>query len=724
MTTAGRDSLAGLLRRVWGYDRFRPLQREAMHAVMEGRDSLVILPTGGGKSLCFQAPALALDGVALVVSPLISLMKDQVDALRELGVAAGKLHSDQPPGEAREVLDGLRAGTLKLLYISPERLVIEGFDAIARGMPITLLAIDEAHCISEWGHDFRPEYRQLRAFREACPAVPLHAYTATATPKVADEIVRELGLRDPARLVGSFDRPNLFYRVEPRTEPAGQIAEIAARHPDQSGIVYCITRKETERLAEHLRLLDVDALPYHAGLDATMRRETQERFINDQVRIIVATVAFGMGIDKPDVRFVVHAGMPKSLENYQQESGRAGRDGLAAECVLLHSPADFMKWQFVLKELSPEQQRITKRKIESVDRYCNAWSCRRVALLDYFGEKFGEENCASCDVCAGSLEPHEDSLVVAQKILSCVKRLKEEHGPGYTTRVLVGAKDKRIAEDGHEALSTFAILKDHDRGSVRSWIAQLLAQGHLEQAASGEAPLRVTPRGWEVLRGTGPAPVLMRSGTKKVRVSKRAAAELRGVDPELHARLREMRTAIARRRKLRPYIVLSDRSLLELARHRPVTRAALHGIHGIGDARVEHYGDDILRVIRDFLRDHPEAAPKPPAERPAKDRTAVRREAFALLREGRSVEEVAELTKRALSTVGGYLLEMVAESRIDDPTPWVDPALTRRIEDVAAEIVVDGRVRPLYDFFEQKIPFWKLRLVLACAERREGQSAD
>jgi len=578
--------LAGILRQHWGYDHFRPLQREAMEAHLARRDSVVILPTGGGKSLCFQAPALALDGTAIVVSPLISLMKDQVDTLRGLGIPAGKLHSGQSPEESREVGDGLRRGDLKLLYVSPERLVMEGFDRITRGARVSFLAVDEAHCISEWGHDFRKEYRQLRGFRDAFPDVSMHAYTATATPQVARDIATQLGLRDPLKLIGSFDRPNLFYRSEPRADLIPQIRRVAKRHPRESGIVYCISRKDTERIATELTDAGIPALPYHAGMDDELRARNQDRFINDEVPVIVATIAFGMGIDEPDVRFVVHAGMPKSLENYQQESGRAGRDGLASECVLLHSSADLIKWRHITKDLPPDQLRVSNGKLRGVEDYATSFACRRAALLRYFGETWTHENCGGCDVCSGHPSPVPDSLVVAQKILSCVKRLREAHGAVYTTHVLRGVDDSRIAEAGHHQLSTFGLLRDVEAGVVRGWIAQLAAQGYL-LADGRDGPLKVTQRGWEAIHGRA-NPLLHQPGAKVEEAEDAVVGgedEWAGADRDLFEELRVLRSNLAKEHSLRPYQVFGDRTLREMAAVRPTTLARMGRLYGVGQRR-------------------------------------------------------------------------------------------------------------------------------------------
>jgi len=727
MATLG--DMRGILREFWGYDRFRPLQEEAMEAVLRGEDSLVILPTGGGKSLCFQAPALAMEGTAVVVTPLISLMKDQVDALGELGIAAGKLHSGQSPEEARGVWNALRAGELKLLYVSPERLVLEGFAGISRGAALSFMAVDEAHCISEWGHDFRPEYRRLREFRDAFPSAAIHAFTATATPRVAEDIRRQLGLKSPKTLVGSFDRPNLFYRVERRVSAVDQIAEVEARHKGESGIVYCISRKETEKLAEELNARGIAALPYHAGLEDGTRERNQNAFINDRVAVMVATIAFGMGIDKPDVRFVVHAGMPKSLENYQQESGRAGRDGLAAECVLLHAGGDFMKWKFIVGDQPPEQQRTALENVRAVERYCESLACRRAALLRHFGEEYGQEKCPACDVCAGEMVPLADSLTVAQKILSCAKRLNEAHGASYTAKVLVAAKDAKIAELGHAELSTHGILGEYDRGAVKGWIEQLLSQGFLERKGDHpESALGVTARGWEALRGRS-SPVLIHSAPKKAAA---AAAQTGddwvGVDKELFGILRDVRSRLATERNVPPYVIFGDRSLRDFARCRPLSAEVMLRLHGVGDAKMQHYGEAFLSAIRVWCAAHPDAprnlvpAGAPPRAPRATTTTSsgngTRGEAMAMLRAGATVATVAAKTGRAPTTVENYLVDLIDEDAVGDPSRWVDSETARQVE-MAADEDGTGRLRPIFEALGGRVPYWQIKVALACARVRE-----
>ncbi len=607
--------LLPVLRRVWGYDEFRPLQLEAMQAILDGRDSVVVLPTGGGKSVCFQAPSLVRDGLALVVSPLISLMKDQVDALRTSGVAAAALHSSLEPGERERVMDDLRNRRLKLLYTSPERLVGDGGESLQRLLQnagLRFVAIDEAHCISQWGHDFRPEFRLLGRLRERFPEISLHAFTATATPRVQRDIVQQLGLREPAVLVGSVDRPNLVYRVWRRGTLYKQVQEVLRRHRGEAGIIYCISRREVESLAEHLRADGHRALPYHAGLADDVRHKHQEAFATERADVVVATVAFGMGIDRSNVRYVVHAGAPKSVEHYQQEAGRAGRDGLEAECVLIYSPADIMKWRRLFAfaaaeaagagggaEPSSEAQDTQLRQIE---RYAASTSCRHRTLVEHFGQTYERRECGACDRCLGELEGVADATVLAQKILSCVARVRESFGTGHVIDILRGRSTDKVLERGHHELSTFGLLPDLGIEELRGYVDQLGEQGFLAVEGERYPVLRLTASGRDVLRGAAtvalvrqkPAPAKERGGRREPPQGE----GWEGVDRELFDALRAERLAIARERGVPPYVIFHDSTLRDLAREQPRSPSALLAVRGVGARKAEDFGERFLSVIR------------------------------------------------------------------------------------------------------------------------------
>src|SRR4051795_2755224 len=461
------DPLLQALKTYWGFDDYLPLQCEAMQCVMDDRDSLLVLPTGGGKSLCFQAPALCREGLAIVISPLLALMKDQVDALRTCGIPAAAVNSTHSLDEKRQIAQQVEAGELRLLYMSPERLVAPRTLDFLQHQQISFFAIDEAHCISAWGHDFRPEYRALRMLRERFPNAGIHAYTATATEAVRKDIAHQLGLDTAEVLVGDFRRPNLQYHVARRERGLGQICSIIDRYRGQSGIIYCITRAEVDRTCAVLQELGYTALPYHAGMNDGERIRNQEAFLTEQTDTIVATIAFGMGIDKSNVRYVIHAGMPKSLENYQQESGRAGRDGVEAECWLLFSGRDVMTWKRLNERNPGEAQGTAAAGLDKIDSYTKSIRCRHASLLEHFGQPWTYGPCNACDVCLGKLEVMEDALVIGQKILSCVLRVREHFGADYVAQVLTGSRDERIVSSGHDQLSTWGLLSDFRKQQVR-----------------------------------------------------------------------------------------------------------------------------------------------------------------------------------------------------------------------------------------------------------------
>ncbi len=595
-------NLKAILKQYWGFDQFLPLQRDAMERVLAGRDSVVVLPTGGGKSLCFQAPALKMDGLAVVVSPLISLMKDQVDALRSAGAPAAFLNSSLDRTERRAVEADLAAGRLKILYVAPERLVTENFLALLKNRPIAFFAVDEAHCISMWGHDFRPEYRAMKILRNAFPQAAIHAYTATATAQVQADIVSELGLRDVEPLVGSFDRPNLVYRVMRRTDRLTQVLAILEKHASESCIIYCIRRADVDNLAAALAARSYRALPYHAGMTDEERKLNQDAFAREKVDIIVATVAFGMGIDKSNVRCVIHTGAPKSLEHYQQETGRAGRDGLEAECVLLYSGGDFHIWRNVIDEMDHDAHAIALRKLNDMYAYCTGLACRHQTLVRYFGQDLDRTGCAACDVCLDELTLVDEPLVTAQKILSCVVRLRERFGAGYTASVLCGSGDKRIKEWGHDRLSTWGLLSDESQRTVRDWIEQLVDQDYLERRGEYSV-LGLSASGLQVLRGEE-TPRLLAPPRKKPKAPRAPGVEKEsweGVNRGLFEVLRQLRLDKAQELGVPAYVVFGDAALRDMARRLPATRDEFLEVHGVGEKKCADFGEEFMAAIRHFL---------------------------------------------------------------------------------------------------------------------------
>jgi ATP-dependent DNA helicase RecQ len=593
--TADRD-LREVMRRYWGFDSFLPLQAEAMDCVLEGRDSVVVLPTGGGKSLCFQAPAMCLDGLAVVVSPLISLMKDQVDALRNCGVPAAFSNSTLSARERRDVTDDVRAGRVRLLYLAPERLLTEGTLEFLKTTRVSLIAIDEAHCISAWGHDFRPEYRGLGTLKKVFPQVGVHAYTATASETVRQDIAQQLKLSGAEILVGSFDRPNLVYKVQRRSSRMKQIREVLDRHPRESGIVYCIARKEVDQTAAALAELGYRAIPYHAGMTDDDRRRNQERFLEEQADTIVATVAFGMGIDKPNVRYVIHAGMPKSLESYQQESGRAGRDGLDAECCLFYSGQDYGIWKRIVEESEPTARKGALRSLSAMYDFCTGVQCRHRAIVEYFGQRLKDGPCGACDVCLGQLDLVDDPLVVGQKILSCVVRLRERFGGDYTAKVLLGSQEQRILQMGHNYLSTYGLLSNETLRTIRDWIEQLVTQDFLEKVGEYNV-LRVTTGGRELLRGEQTPRLLRPTKPAKAAKPKAVADSWDGVDRGLFDDLRQLRREQATAENVPAYIVFGDAALRDMARRRPTTPAGFRLVKGVGEKKLANYGDQFIERI-------------------------------------------------------------------------------------------------------------------------------
>ena len=602
----GDAALAAVLEKFWGYSSFRPLQREAMGAILSGRDSVVILPTGGGKSICFQAPALVREGLAVVVSPLISLMKDQVDTLVGNGVPAAFINSTLSLEARRVVGDDVRSGKVRLLYVSPERLVGEGGESFRGWLSrcnVRFIAVDEAHCISQWGHDFRPEYRQLAALRDQFPAASLHAFTATATARVRRDIAAQLSLKDPVELVGSFDRPNLLYRVLPRQSLKKQVQDVLSRHKGEGGIIYCTSRREVEALAAWLSDSGVRALPYHAGLDDATRSRNQDAFLDEEIDVIVATVAFGMGIDRSDVRFVVHAGAPQSLEHYQQESGRAGRDGLEAECVLIYSAADCMKWRLLL-ERSGELTESARRLLRDIERYAASVGCRHRHLLAYFGERYERDDCGACDYCLGELEAILDPVNVARKVLSCVARVGQRFGTAHVANVLCGSESEQVLARRHHELSTFGLLKDAAVPEVRAYVEQLIAQGYLRQTDDQYPVVALTREGIDLLKDPAASSGLVLSRQRRVvrereqRRSRVEAEAWEGVDRELFEKLRDVRMQIAKARRVPPYVIFHDTTLRDMARLRPQSVEQLRTVYGVGARKAEDLGEAFLQVLR------------------------------------------------------------------------------------------------------------------------------
>jgi ATP-dependent DNA helicase RecQ len=603
-TNSTAADIFGTVRRYWGYTELRPLQAEAIRAGLELRDSLVVMPTGGGKSLCYQVPAELAQRTDIVVSPLISLMKDQVDGLRECGYPAAALYGGMSPEAIRQTEDQIAAGRCRLVFVAPERLLTPRFLQFVERLNVRAFAIDEAHCISHWGHDFRPEYRRLEELKNHFPQTSLHAYTATATERVRADIAAQLRLNNPIVLVGTFDRPNLVYRIVPRVDARTQALEVLRRHPGQAAIVYCISRNDTESMAAVLQANGLRAAYYHAGMEADDRRRTQDAFASEEIDVVAATVAFGMGIDRSDVRCVIHAAMPKSIEHYQQETGRAGRDGLQAECVLLYSAADVLRWESLIEKSALDAKEpadviaASRALLDHMRRLCSGVYCRHRKVSEYFGQNYSRPNCEACDVCLNEVEGLADATVTARKILSCVARAGERFGAEHIVDVLLGANTERVRRWRHEELSTYGLMKGTDRKTLANMLYQLIDDGLLERTADDRPVLRLNAASREVLRGTRSVRLLQPK--TKVRKTRFDEKSWESVDTGLFETLRNLRREIANQRNVPAYVLFSDATLRDMARLRPGSQSALLGVRGVGEQKLADLGERFLDEIKNY----------------------------------------------------------------------------------------------------------------------------
>ena len=747
------QNLVPALKKHFGYSSFRPLQQEIVRDALAGRDVFALMPTGGGKSLCFQFPALLRDGLTIVVSPLISLMKDQVDALVASGIASTFLNSSLDGKEARDRLRGLHANQYRILYVAPERLMLESFLERALNWNIVQIAIDEAHCISEWGHDFRPEYRELKKLRKILPDVPIMALTATATERVRQDIIKQLQLRQPSNYVASFDRPNLTYRVIPKESPYEQLLEFLEERPNDSGIVYCASRKSADAIARKLNQDGVSARPYHAGLDPKERTAHQEMFLRDDVRVVSATIAFGMGINKPNVRFVVHYDLPKNIESYYQETGRAGRDGLPSDCVLLFSAGDVVKQTRFIDEKSENEARIAREQLRQMVHFAETRECRRTVLLRYFGEEYvpGPDpvdghrpplqgrGCSGCDNC---LSPREtfDGTILGQKFLSCVHRVQQKSGFAFglnhIVEVLTGAKTETVRQRGHDQLSTYGIGTELDRPAWQAVGRELLRLGLLETATGKFATLSLTTAGREALRRRAPItltklePVRPRadsgrtfasSGPRAGRLQDRAGNI--ECDETLFAQLRLVRRQIADERNVPAYVIFSDVALREMARAYPTTRAEFRRIPGVGEQKLKDFAEPFLDAIGNYLAKNPRqdfvaATTTPPPAR-SRQRHLNESEAETLRRfqTGESMDEIARARGFVRNTIANHLAMAIEKGAALEIERFFTPAEQKEIG--AAYGVTGARnLIGLRDSLGGKYPIEELRIFRAFAERK------
>jgi ATP-dependent DNA helicase RecQ len=732
-TAMPSDPLADIravIARHWGFRELRPLQEQAIRANLERRDSIVVMPTGGGKSLCYQAPAaFRTDETTVVISPLISLMKDQVDHLTAAAVPALRVDSTLTDDDKRYAANELRSGRVRLLFVAPERLVTERFIQFLHEIGARTFAIDEAHCISHWGHDFRPEYRQLAALRDKFPQATFHAFTATATEPVRQDIIEQLHLRNPEVLVGNFDRPNLVYRVVARRKATDQVVEVLERRRGQAGIIYCPSRNKVDLLTAQLRELGYNAMRYRAAnpnesadFNSRERKVTHDAFRSGTCDLVVATVAFGMGIDRSDIRFVLHTGMPKSIEHYQQEAGRAGRDGLEAECLLLHSGADIVMWKNMAREAF-EQGKIdrellahTQRQSELMNSYAKGGKCRHRILVEHFGQAFEPETCGACDICMGEVAFEADSTVIAQKILSCVARVGERFGVGHVADVVRGQDTERCVNLGHTKLSTFGLLKEFRERQVKDWIGQLIGEGLLAQTTEDFPVLRLNDESWQVMRGKREVRLTRTGAATASRKSRVEEQSWEGVDPSIFDALRNWRREVAARKGLPPYTIFHDSALRDIARVRPTRREGLHLISGVGETKLNDYGAEVLEIVARLSRELGLSTDNPlvtqsPVSRPRPEPSPAAEATFPYFRAGKSVAEVALLTGKAESTAREYLCAFISVTQPASIEQWVDRTTQDRITAAAREHGTQ-RLKPVFLALNQEVPYDAIRIVL------------
>lgn len=685
-----KQRLLPLLKTHFGYDSFRPNQLEVMKDVLSQRDVLAIMPTGGGKSLCFQLPALAMNGTAIVVSPLIALMKDQVDALRANGVAAAYYNSSLSQEHQHDIWRQLRAGELKLLYVAPESIV--HFETVLEEITISLFAIDEAHCISAWGHDFRPAYTQLGRLKTRFPKIPIIALTATADKATQDDIVEQLELNDASRHLASFNRPNLYLEVRPGQKRVKQILQFLEDHPDESGIIYCLSRNNTEKLAEKLRNSGYAASAYHAGMSAAERTRVQDDFINDITPIICATIAFGMGIDKSNVRWVVHYNLPKNLEGYYQEIGRAGRDGLPSYTLLFYSFADVVQLRKFIADNAHAQ--VQYAKLGRMQHYAEALSCRRIALLNYFGELL-VENCGHCDVCT-SPPTYFNATILVQKICSAVVRMKEQEPMGMLIDVLRGAQNAQVYEKGYQHIKTFGAIQNVSWQDLQQYVIQLLNQGVLEINFRENGRISLTSLANDILYAGKPIQLARLQPAKQ---SVRQKAGTGATTSGLFEKLRALRSRIAKEEGIPAYVVFGDASLREMEAKRPSNLTEFSGISGVGQAKLAKYAEVFLAEIAAHTVT---AGPKVPTHE----------ETYARFQEGMSPAEIAEQRGLIENTIYGHLLKVHALGEEIALEQLITPAELSQIEQARTALPEAKGLRAYFDYFEERMPYWKIKVGL------------
>ena len=727
-------SARDVLKTHFGYDSFLPLQEEIISHVLAGEDGLVLMPTGGGKSLCYQLPAMCLPGMTLVVSPLIALMKDQVDALNANGIAARFINSSLTTSEIELAQAEASRGRVKILYAAPERLAVPGFRRFLQSVDLNLIAVDEAHCISEWGHEFRPDYRNLRQLRGDFPRVPVIALTATATNRVRQDIVEQLGLQRGRVFLSSFNRANLTYSVETKEGYWNKLLSLLLAHNGESTIIYCFSRRETEELAVDLNDRGLLARPYHAGLEPEIRRRTQEDFIRDRVPIIVATIAFGMGIDKPDIRLVVHHSLPKSLEGYYQETGRAGRDGLPSDCALFYSRADRAKQDYFVNQLEdPQELQNARQKLSQMVEFAEIPVCRRKSLLAYFGEEWGQDNCGGCDVCL-AVGDEFDATEIAQKTLSAVIRTGERFGALHVSRVLRGSREKRVLELSHDQLSVYGIASDYAEDQLREVMGLLQARGLLARNEGEFATLAVSQRGRDFLKNKEKLALpRLKSGANEVgaRTSSRGISERNAAGPaedydqELFQELRALRRDLAEQQQVPPFVVFGDVSLRYMAATFPQSMDSFSGVPGVGKAKLEQYGERFVAAIRAYTEPrniadrtvevasssgHETAGGGRRRERREGRRSDTYEQTLAMLSLGMNISQIAQERGLAETTIIGQIERMAAQGRelsLEHLLPEADRLLIIRD---AFDICGQEYLKPVREYLGPEFSYEEIRV--------------